>query len=231
MCSMPSLRPNTCCRPASVLAVKCYVADAEFAMGNHNGAHPTLYQTGVLAEQYELNTKIGAGSGASWHLGEDGQGRAGYIETNGAGLGSLESRSLWLFAEAERVGRQAISGATNETATAAMSRNDTQNASAYSLADCVSAAIRQALLVRATWGNLPKDPELLNFSINTDWSESQIDSSVITAIGSRVNAGGYPASAEYEYARRAKLFTGTLEDWQTEIESAPMPKAAAMNGI
>lgn len=189
-------------------AIAAYQNSANYQQALHLMAQPTPWVSNINAEEYGAICNTGIGAGALWHLGENG-GSTGYLEFSGAGIASLKEAINDELSKAAEYAVRLTQTAGVESAAAKGIRDAAQKSALETMADSISIGITRALQIRAKWGGLP-EPEPYVVGVQ---DATQAEATMITAIGNRVNAGGYPAEVEYNYAVKAGMFAGTIEEW------------------
>ena len=188
-------------------AIAAYKKSANYEQALYLMGQPTPAVSGVNEEEYTAICNTGLGAGALLHLGENG--KIWYLEYSGAGIASMKEAIEDELAKAAEYAVRLTQTAGVESAAAKGIRDAAQKSALAAMADSISIGITRALQIRAKWGGLP-EPEPYVVGVQ---DATQAEATMITAIGNRVNAGGYPAEVEYNYAVKAGMFTGTVEEW------------------
>lgn len=202
----------SCDRPPVSRIAECAIAayqnSANYQQALHLMAQPTPWVSNISAEEYGAICNAGIGAGALWHLGENG-GSTGYLEFSGAGIAALKEAIEGELSKAAEYAVRLTQTAGIESAAAKGIRDAAQKSALATMADSISIGITRALQIRAKWGGMP-EPEPYVVGVQ---DATQAEATMITAIGNRVNAGGYPAEVEYNYAVKVGMFAGTVEEW------------------
>jgi len=211
--------PN--CDPIPLLpvargALSYYRKSADYEQSLHLHGQPTPWVSGITEEQYNLILLQGVGSGSLWHLGESGEGKAGFLSIDSA-LGehrvAMEDDLKQAESFAVRVTQQSD---TPESGVAIAKRAAAQHASIYTIADSVSIAVTAAQRMRAAWAGQP-EPE--DFVLNAEIEEDYAGEQMITSLNNAINSGNAPQSAMFEAIRKTGLSEKSDDEMRSEIET------------
>lgn len=207
-------------KPPMARVVECALAayrnSADYQQGLFLTAQPTPYSSGCTKEQYDLNNAAGLGVGAHWYLGPDIGAKSGYLEFAGQGLAAIKEAQ---DSELETAADYAVKlSHTNgvEAAAAKQIRDASQKSVVQMMADSISIGINTALDYLKARSISPRKFEYFQLNVQT---AQAAESTMIAAIGNRVNAGKYPVQVEYNYALKHGLFSGTFQEWLDQIET------------
>lgn len=214
--------------PIAECCISAYQKDAEYAQARFMSAHPTPAVKGVSDTHFTGIASAGIGSGAIWHLGDQDGADAFFLETSGNGLEHLKNAVDDELRQADYLSTRLMqAGSAAESAQALQIRDDSQKASIYMIAEAVAEGLNRAIGWRAEWAN--EKPDFISIALNKP--AEQPNPQMITSLIAGINGDLLPRSTLYSYLRDTKMTALSDDEIVSEIESAPMPKAAAMNGI
>jgi hypothetical protein len=200
-----------------------YQVNSDYRHGLHFAALPTLFLSGMVAEDGG-NTEFRIGSrSAITSPHPDAKGM--YIEFTGQGLGPIEKALDRLEKQMAMLGARMIADETKqaETLGATQIKRQGENSVLSRIVQATSEAMEWALGVFAEWaGHKGK----VIYQINRDFLPTGVDAQQLTALLAAVQAGEMSSESFFDFLQRGDVIRAdaTFEEERERIESAGLPR-------
>lgn len=198
-----------------------YRSSADIEHGAHYTALPTAVVTGHTLEE---NTKLKIGSSEAWVFSEP-EAKASYLEFEGKGLESLETRLEKKEQQMAALGARML--ATEKAQAEAAETHNIKRQGEYSALASISSSISdgfsRALKLMAEWGGL--SPNEIYYDINKDFVPSSLSPQALTALLQTWQSGGMAYPDFVKCLQKGEIIDSdrTPEDIKSDIEAEGIP--------